>query len=115
VATTLQMSVGEAASRKMKAFQFLLAARRPLTAIEMTAVFGWAWAGDVTRAHRPLPAAVKLPAGEGLCTPAQPLRSRRLIGTRRYVLGAVQAGNRMRSGGWRGVPGRQIARSDAPE
>jgi len=86
----------------MKAFQFLSAARRPLTVIEMTGVFGGAWAGDVTRAHRPLPAAVKLPAGEGLSTPAQPLRSRRLIGTRRYVLGAVQAGNRMRSGGWRG-------------
>lgn len=80
-ATTVQMSAGEAASRKMKAFQFLLAARRPVTAIERTEVFGWTGAGDVTRAHRPLPAAVKLPAGEGLPPRTQPLRSRHLIGT----------------------------------
>jgi hypothetical protein len=80
----------------------------------MTEVFGWSWAGDVTRAQT-ASGRGEATRGRGAlyasttATVASPNRHAKIC------LGAVQAGNRMRSSGWRGVAVRQIARSDAPD
>jgi hypothetical protein len=81
--------------------------------IEMTEVFGWTQAGDVTRAHRPLCRRGETTRGRGLSTPAQPLRSRHLIGTRRYAWPLCKLAIGCFRVDARGAM-RQIARSDAP-